>query len=54
MEARECPASIREDIINNFTNQNKTANKNKTMNYLIENRCRLLLETLGDFIDGVR
>ena len=44
------PTTIKEEIINTFESQDQSGNRKKVMNYLIEKRCRLLLESLGDFI----
>jgi hypothetical protein len=46
-----CPEAVKEKIINNFDNQDKTANRGKVMSYLIEKRCKLLLEVTGEFIN---
>lgn len=45
-----CPASVREEIINTFVNQNPSMKKMKVMNYLVKKRCKLLLESAGEFI----
>ena len=44
------PAEYKQEIINNFESQQKSADKTKVMNYFMEKRCRNLLEDLGDFI----
>ena len=49
-EESECPEPIKQEIINTFVTQDQTPNKTKVFNYLIKNRCRLLLEHVGEFI----
>jgi hypothetical protein len=46
----QAPAQYKQEIINNFERQQKSADKTKVMNYFMEKRCRNLLEDLGDFI----
>lgn len=45
-----CPTPVREEIINTFVNQNPSMKKMKVMNYLVKKRCKLLLESAGEFI----
>lgn len=49
-EDSECPESVKQEIINNFVNQDQSKNKTKILNYLIKNRCRLLIECAGEFV----
>lgn len=51
IDLTETPDRLKQEIINNFEGQgDKSDNKKKVMNYLITNRCRQLIEVLGDFI----
>lgn len=43
------PADVENEIIESYLNSKPTNDKMKIMNYLIENRCRLLLDELEDF-----
>ena len=45
-----CPEAIKSEIINNFEKQNPAMNKSKVMTYLIKKRCKLLIESVGEFI----
>jgi len=49
-EESECPDSVKLEIINTFNSQDRNDNRNKVLKYLINNRCRLLLEHVGEFI----
>lgn len=44
------PDQYKEEIINNYESQDPLSNRGKVMPHLIEKRCRLLLENVGDFI----
>lgn len=44
------PEQFKKEIINNYESQDKSENRKKVMNFLIEKRCRMLLEETGDFI----
>lgn len=44
------PETIKKKIIDTYINQDPSGNRQKVMNYLMEKRCRLLLESVGDFI----
>ena len=44
------PESLRQEIINTFESQNRSQNKSKVLNYLVSNRCRRLIDDIGDFI----
>lgn len=43
------PKDVKEEIIEAYLNSKPTGDKMTIMNYLIENRCRLLLDELEDF-----
>lgn len=45
------PDSIRQEIINTFEAQNPGMKKMKVLNYLVKKRCKLLVESVKDFID---
>lgn len=49
-EESECPDSVKQEIINTFTSQDPSKNKSKVFNYLIAKKCRLLLDSVGEFI----
>ena len=49
-EDSECPDSVKQEIINTFTSQDPSKNKSKVFNYLIAKKCRLLLDSVGEFI----
>ena len=49
-ESSACPESIRKEIINNFEQQNPWKNKSKVFPFLIQKRCKLLLESVQEFI----
>jgi 5'-3' exonuclease len=44
------PEKFKKEIINNYNSQDKSENKKKVMNFLINKKCRLLLEETGDFL----
>lgn len=48
IDLSEIPLSVKESIINNYVNA-KSAPKMRILNYLIKNRCRQLVECVGDF-----
>lgn len=50
IDLTQCPASVKEAIINNFESQDPWNNKSKVMTYLIKKRCKLLIESVGEFI----
>jgi hypothetical protein len=43
------PDDVRQEIVQSYINTKPTGDKMDIMNYLIENRCRLLLDELEDF-----
>lgn len=49
-ESSACPESIRKEIINNFEQQDPWKNKSKVFPFLIQKRCKLLLESVQEFI----
>jgi len=50
IDLTETPEPLREKIIYNYENQDKWDNKSKVFPYLVEKRCRRLLEDVKDFI----
>lgn len=50
IDLEECPQHLKEKIIYNYESQDPSENKQKVFNYLIEKRCRRLLEDVKDFI----
>ena len=48
IDLSETPAELKEEIINTYENQT-VAHKSRVLNYLIEKRCRMLIESVGDF-----
>lgn len=48
IDLSEIPSSIKEEIINKYENQ-KVAPKMKILNYLIKNRCKMLIECIEEF-----
>jgi hypothetical protein len=43
------PDDVKQQIIDTYTSQTPNTDKMKIMNYLMENRCRLLLDEIEDF-----
>jgi hypothetical protein len=50
IDLSETPATVKKEIIYNYEQQDKTAYKKKVFPYLVEKRCRRLLEDVKDFI----
>ena len=50
IDLSETPDLIKEKIINSFEDQNPIDNKTKVFPYLVEKKCRMLLESVGDFV----
>ena len=50
IDLAETPEPLKEKIIYNYENQDKWDNKSKVFPYLVEKRCRRLLEDVKDFI----
>ena len=48
IDLSETPETVKEDIIYNYESQ-KPAKQN-VLNYLVDKRCRLLIESVGDFV----
>lgn len=48
IDLSETPHSVKEEILNTYDNQ-KPSTQN-VLNYLVSKRCRLLIESVGDFI----
>jgi len=49
-ESSECPESIKQEIINTFVEQDQYKNKGKVFPFLVQKRCKLLLENVREFI----
>ena len=49
-ESSVCPENVKLDIINKFVSQEQSGNKSKVLNFLIQNRMKLLIECAQDFI----
>lgn len=50
IDLTETPETLKEKIIYNYENQDKEDNKRKVYTYLIQKRCRLLIEDVKDFV----
>lgn len=50
IDLEKTPQKYKDEIIYNYEAQDKWGNKGKVLPYLIEKRCRLLIEDIGDFI----
>ena len=50
IDLTETPPAIREEIINNFESQDPMRNKGKVFPYLVQKRCKRLLECVQEFI----
>lgn len=50
IDLSETPQAVRKEIIYNYEQQDKWENKSKVFPYLVEKRCRRLLEDVEDFI----
>ena len=50
IDLTETPEPLKEKIIYNYEQQDKTGNKTKVFPYLVEKRCRRLLEDVKDFV----
>jgi len=49
-ENSQCPQNIKEEIINTYEAQDQRANKSKVFPYLVAKRCRMLVESVQEFI----
>jgi 5'-3' exonuclease len=49
IDLSETPDAIKQEIINNYNGVNPESNKMKTLNYLIKNRCNMLIECVEEF-----
>ena len=49
IDLTETPEPLKQKIINNFTIQKPSSGKN-ILNYLMEKRCKMLIESVGDFV----
>ena len=52
IDLEECPQHLKEKIIYNYESQDKSAHKKKVFQYLIDKKCRRLVEDVEDFING--
>ena len=50
IDLQSTPKTLKEEIINTFNGQDKWSNKGKVLPFLIEKRCRRLVDDIGDFI----
>jgi len=50
IDLTETPQNIKSEIINTYESQDPSKNKSKVFNYLIQKRCKLLLESVQEFI----
>lgn len=50
IDLSETPESVRKEIIYNYEQQDQWDNKGKVFPYLIDKRCRMLLESVEEFI----
>ena len=50
IDLSETPESVIKEIIYNYEHQDQLGNKGKVFSYLVDNRCRRLLEDVEDFI----
>ena len=50
IDLTNCPQSIKESIINTFEQQDPWGNRPKVFPYLVQKRCKLLIECVGEFI----
>jgi len=50
IDLQSTPKVLKEEIINTFNGQDKWSNKGKVLPFLIEKRCRRLVDDIGDFI----
>ena len=51
IDLSETPGFIKEKIMNSYEQQDNYVNKSKVFPYLVEKRCRRLLEDVSDFIE---
>jgi len=50
IDLTNCPEPVKESIINNFEQQDPWGNRPKVFPYLVQKRCKLLIECVGEFI----
>jgi DNA polymerase-1 len=50
IDLESTPADLKQDIINTFNSQDKKENSKKVFQYLVDKRCRRLLEDVKEFI----
>ena len=51
IDLSQTPDDVKQSIINTFESQT-VAHNSRVLNYLIEKRCRMLIESVGDFTNG--
>lgn len=49
-ESSACPENVKQEIINTFIEQDQYKNKSKVFPFLVQKKCRLLLESVQEFI----
>jgi len=50
IDLTETPNSVKSKILNSFEEQDKWNNRGKVFPFLVEKRCRMLLEDIKDFV----
>ena len=50
IDLTETPDAIKEEIINSFESQDPKKNKGKVFPYLVQKRCKRLVECVQEFI----
>ena len=50
IDLSELPSGVKQEIINNFEQQDPWHNKGKVFPYLVQNRLKSLLENVEEFI----
>jgi len=50
IDLTEIPQSLKSEILNRFEAQDKWSNRSKVFPFLVEKRCRMLIEDIKDFI----
>jgi len=50
IDLESTPSDLKQEIINTFNSQDKKENAKKVFQYLVDKRCRRLLEDVKDFI----
>jgi len=50
IDLSEAPESVKSEILNTFEEQDRWSNRSKVFPFLVEKRCRMLIEDVEDFI----